>query len=491
MRLRAGLAAAAVTMTAVVLGPLSAGSAQSSDHPWSAPPAILVSVMKDLERQVYQGAWAIDGDGSRVAFFRSGIDAASKLLVRNVTAGHTRTVARPHRGFDVMRVESGEVPSPGYKRPDFTPDGRYLVFATPYRLVPEDRNHYADVYRYDWAAKAFDLVSVTPDGRPGDSESVSASVSDDGNLVVFTSGSTDLVPDDTNRTADVFVRDMSGGTTTRVSVSSEGAQTNRSDAEGWHGDYYGASFNPAVSADGTRIAFVSHADNLVPEDTNRAADAFVRDLVAGTTTRVSVTSTGEQLEPLEYSESASSFRDGVDDVELSGDGNVVLFQSHADGLVEDDRNANVDVFTHEIATGVTERVSEPTGGGDAYGEEARSCGTNGQCFGFYASTTISISHDGDRVFFMSGAPHMTGVDDDRGGRARDAFVHDRSTKVTQLVNRRRDGTWAAGVHEYEGMISADGRCVAYTSKARGIVRRDPHRGSDVFLQCLDDAAFGE
>lgn len=86
---------------------------------------------------------------------------------------------------------------------------------------------------------------------------------------------------------------------------------------------------------------------------------------------------------------------------------------------------------------------------------------------------------------------MTDVDSDEGHRDQDAFVHDRSTKVTQLVNRRRDGGWAAGYHEYGGMISADGRWVAYTSGPRGIVRHDPHRGEDVFLQALDDAAFGE
>ena len=447
--------------------------------------------MGDPERPVYQGAVAIDGDGSRVGFFRSGIDAPSSLLVRNVPRAHTRRVMRPDPDYRYGSYATGKIRSYGFKFPDFTPDGRYLVLGTAYRLVPEDRNRYLDVYRYDWTTKEFVLVSAGPDGRPGDSQSVAASISDDGNLVAFSSASTDLVPGDTNRTTDVFLRNVALATTTRVSVANDGAQAERAPVEGYDEHVYGASFNGAISGDGSRVAFASHADNLVPGDTNRAADAFVRDLTAGTTTRVSVTSTGEQLEPLEYSESASSFRDGVDDVELSGDGRIVVFQSHADGLVEDDHNANVDIFMHEIATGVTERVSEPTGGGDAYGEEARSCGTNGQCFGFIRSHTISISYDGDRVFFMSGGPHLTDVDRDGTSRAQDAFVHDRSTKVTQLVNRRRDGTWAGGVHEYGGMISADGRSVTYTSGARGIVRHDPHQGSDVFLQGLDDAAFGE
>jgi hypothetical protein len=219
----------------------------------------------------------------------------------------------------------------------------------------------------------------------------------------------------------------------------------------------------------------------------------VHDLGDHTTRRVSVTSSGEQLTPFEYCESASCFRDGAEEASISGNGEIVVFRSHANGLVPEDENQNVDIFTHELATGVTERVSEPTGGGEAYGTGTHSCGHNGQCFFNIASHTPSISYDADRVYFLSGAPGMTHVDDGepRGGSDQDIFVHDRSTKVTQLVNRKPNGSWAYGANIYPGTISADGNWSTYSSDGHGIVRGDLRGFDDVFLQRLDDAAFGD
>jgi hypothetical protein len=109
---------------------------------------------------------------------------------------------------------------------------------------------------------------------------------------------------------------------------------------------------------------------------------------------VSVDSDGGELEPLVYFEEASVYRDGVDEARISGNGRVVAFSSHANGLVPDDDNNVPDIFAHEIDTGVTERVSVPTGGGDGYRAQDRTCGTNGQCFWHIASQAPSISHDG-------------------------------------------------------------------------------------------------
>ena len=87
----------------------------------------------------------------------------------------------------------------------------------------------------------------------------------DGRFVVFESYASNLVPGDTNGTRDVFVRDRGTGTTERVSVSSGGAQGN------------GESAEPVISGGGGGyVAFVSAASNLVPGDTNRRFDIFVR-----------------------------------------------------------------------------------------------------------------------------------------------------------------------------------------------------------------------
>jgi archaellum component FlaF (FlaF/FlaG flagellin family) len=126
---------------------------------------------------------------------------------------------------------------------------------------------------------------------------------------------------------DVFVRDIVAGTTTRVSVASDGAQAN------------GSCYEPSISADGRYVAFESLASNLVPGDTNAVPgdpwtglDVFVRDTVAGTTTRVSVASDGTEA------------NGDTGEPSISGDGRYVAFESWASNLVPGDTNERYDVF---------------------------------------------------------------------------------------------------------------------------------------------------
>lgn len=113
------------------------------------------------------------------------------------------------------------------------------------------------------------LVSVASSGSQGNRDSDEPAISADGRYVTFTSPATNLVPDDTNNADDVFLRDRTTGTTTRVSVSSSGVQANHH------------SGLPAVNADGRYVTFISNANNLVPDDTNGFTDVFVRDQFSG------------------------------------------------------------------------------------------------------------------------------------------------------------------------------------------------------------------
>jgi Tol biopolymer transport system component len=115
------------------------------------------------------------------------------------------------------------------------------------------------------------------------------------------------------------------GTTERVSVSSGGAQ----------GDDY--SSDPVISADGRFVAFYSFASDLVPGDTNNAADVFVRDRQTGKTRRVSVSSGGAQGNALSFGPAISS------------DGRFVAFESYASNLVPNDTNNAIDVFVRTLA----------------------------------------------------------------------------------------------------------------------------------------------
>lgn len=97
-----------------------------------------------------------------------------------------------------------------------------------------------------------------------------------------------------------------------------------------------ASSQPAISADGRYVAFASDATNLVPGDTNGMRDVFVYDGQAKTTSRVSVTSAGGQAR-------GASAAPG-----LSADGRYVLFSSSANNLVTGDTNGRRDVFVHVV-----------------------------------------------------------------------------------------------------------------------------------------------
>jgi Tol biopolymer transport system component len=107
-------------------------------------------------------------------------------------------------------------------------------------------------------------VSVDSVGAEANGNSYYHAISSDGRYVAFASGASNLVVGDTNGGYDIFVRDTVGGTTTRVSVDSVGAQAN------------GFSYYPAISSDGRYVAFYSIASNLVVGDTNSRSDIFVR-----------------------------------------------------------------------------------------------------------------------------------------------------------------------------------------------------------------------
>ena len=120
----------------------------------------------------------------------------------------------------------------------------------------------------------FTPASDRPAG-PAGGEANHPTISADGRIVAFASDDPGLVPGDTNGVRDVFVRDLRTGERRRVSVATGGGEAN------------GPSDEPVISPDGRRVAFVSAATNLTPDDTNGVRDVFVHDRLTGVTTRVS------------------------------------------------------------------------------------------------------------------------------------------------------------------------------------------------------------
>jgi len=287
-------------------------------------------------------------------------------------------------------------------------------------------------------------VSVASDGTQGNWGSYDSSISADGRYMAFESWASNLVVGDTNGLADIFVHDRVTGETILVSVASDGTQGN---------DF---SFFPSISTDGRFVAFVARASNLVEGDTNDCEDIFVHDRVIGETTRVSVSNNGTQADfPSFYPT-------------ISADGRFVAFPSLATNLVVGDTNGVIDVFVHDRVTNETTRVSVA---GD---------GTQGNNWSF----SVSISADGRYVAFNSGSDNLVVGDTNV---SEDIFVKDRVTGETTRVSLASDGS-QGNDHSQTPSISADGRYVAFPSRATNLVAGDTNGLEDIFMH---DRVTGE
>jgi len=329
---------------------------------------------------------------------------------------------------------------------DISGNGQFAVFPMyPYYLDPNDMQKWWDIFVYDRGTSQAIKVSVSSSGVPSNGGSEDPAISADGQIVVFASGASNLVPNDTEGEKDIFVHNRVTGETTRVSVSSTGVAANNE------------SFYPAISADGQVVAFVSEATNLVASDTNYAEDVFVYDFNTKQTTRVSVSSQGNQ----------SNYNNEFYNIpSLSADGRYVAFISTAANLAIDDTNRSIDVFVHDRQTGQTERVSVSSTGEEGNGD----------------SYTTSISADGQLVTFASEATNF--IEADTNG-AYDVFVHDRQTDQTTLVSISSSGEqgnkhYAHALYD-QPQISSNGRYVVFTSESTNLVANDTNGKEDVFV----------
>ena len=322
-------------------------------------------------------------------------------------------------------------------------DGRIVGIVSDTPASPGDSFGTLDVFVRDRSAGTTTLASVGLVAAPLPALSIEPRLSADGRFVAFVSNATNLVPGDTNDAFDVFVVDRAAMTTERVSVASDGA-------EGRGGEASGLIPAPAITPDGRLVAFKSTATNLVPDDTNRAADIFVHDRLTGVTERVSVDSNGAQAN----ADSGFFSRIGI-----SADGRFVLFDSLASNLVPNDTNGAIDIFVHDRTSGRTERVNVASNGPG----------------GDISATEAVLSADGRVVAFTSGAT-MPGL-----GFVETVFVHDRSTGQTESACLASDGTPANGSCT-EPALSADGRFLEFGSSASNLVPGDTNGLNDVFVR---------
>jgi Tol biopolymer transport system component len=369
---------------------------------------------------------AISGDGRIVAYASAAPDLVSDdsndmtdVFVSDRARNETTLVSRGVSGAQA------DGPSAVDSAPAVSADGQIVAFSSSAgNLVADDSNGVGDVFVYDRARKETARVSLGAGGVEATGrDSFAPALSADGRYVAFASDAANLVPDDTNNATDVFVHDRQARTTTRVSVDAGGAQAGG-----------GESYAPAISGDGTVVAFISKATNIAPGATDGIDNVFVRDLKAGTTIRVGATGEPEGSTP---------------GVALSTDGRFVAYSS------------GTDVFVFDRQGGGTEQVSVGPGGSP----------------GDRASGAPAISADGRFVAFQSDATNLVPADTNQ---RTDVFVRDRRLGTTTRVS--------VGPASVQGdrpstgpQISGNGRFVAFQSVATNLIAEDTNSAPDIFV----------
>lgn len=326
-----------------------------------------------------------------------------------------------------------------------------------------------------------DLVSVNSLGEQSDARSAGPpAISGDGRLVVFTSWATNLVPGEAEAAPAVYLRDVEAGETVAICHGAGGEPCD------------GESSQPAISADGRYVAFISKAPNLSPNGAPAHSQAFVLDRATGEMLRISESPDGHagdgdtshpelsadgrftvflsaatNLVPAVPANNRANvflhdrttgqitwITPGVDALgadcrnpAIAGNGAIITFAATTDNLTEGDSNGLADVFLHDVPSGTTQRLSLGPAGADANGAS----GLSG----------VALSADGRFVVYDSAANNLGAIDSN--GFA-DIFLHDRDSGGTRRVSVTADGTEANGPSETP-TISADGTYVFFASAA--------------------------
>ena len=385
---------------------------------------------------------------------RALITCGAVAVVLSIAVGASRASAAATDTLVSAAASNGHA-AQGISLPgSISADDRYVAYVSwAANIVSGDTNGDEDVFVRDLTGTTSVRASVSTAGVQANGLSDAPVISQNGRWVAFQSVATNLSKaPDTNRTWDVFVRNLDTDRTRRVSVSTSGAQGSQ------------ASLQPSISADGERVVFQSDSPNLARRDTNRASDVFERDQLTGITRRVSRNPAGKQ------------FSGGAWCGVISPDGQYVAFAT---------RNAGIGI--RDLATKTTRMLRNLSGcpvgfsADDRYlVEDAASGGVLVRDLHQGGSTTVSIDPSGS-PFYKATA---TSISNDGRYVAMDAVIKTSRGVHALYVRDLQDGTTflASDGEQTNGIVSPDGAYAVFSTITPLDVTLDHNSKKDVYLR---------
>jgi Tol biopolymer transport system component len=392
-----------------------------------------------------------------------------------------------------VSVSRGGADANGFSSsPSISSDGRYVAFASrASNVVKRDKSHTFDVFVRDLVSHTTSLVSAAIGGAGGNGASDEPAMSANGRYVAFRSSATNLVAGDTNGATDIFVRDLVGKTTKRVSIATGGTQAN---AE---------SSDPIISADGSLVAFTSPASNLGPP-TGVYYEAFTHNARNGATLLAGV-GAGET----DCNGETIQYRSAVG---LSADGKHIAITAWC--------NASLYLYDRVRRTGVTHLVDATYTGSGVGGDFSSVRYTpNGSTMAWVATSRgpgsvnllntatrigdtidpkqtgvysggLGLSADGERVVYVGGNGHEP-IFDMTVGQPK-VYSYDRSDGTLRYISVPLGGPAAEANNDCgDPVLSADGITAAFVCAASDLVTGDNNGVRDVFARPVASAPAPE